>query len=722
MAFFHHSNSKTANIFISTALAAAVGCPSYSWAQTSNNGVETVIVSAEKRDEDIQNTPVPVTVVSGGQLAQNDQVKLTAFFDTVPGLVVSPTSVVDNEQMVSIRGIATGIFGNPTVSTMIDDVPFGGFTRELAPNIDPSDLQRVEVLRGPQGTLYGANSMGGLIKYVTKDASTDGFTALLQTDINGVHNGAEAGFGLRGAVNIPLADNLAIRVSAFTRQDAGYIDNPVNNTFGVNEVFANGGRVAALWRISDNFTMKLSAIYQDTKGNGNNDVDIGTGLKDLQQNYVPGAGKFDSQIQAYSATLNGSLGIVDIASITGYNILQYQNSEDYSYFASYVAQAKANFGVTGVTIENLGHVRKFSQELRATAPLGKHVDLLVGGFFTNEFIPLEQPYNAVNPVTGAFAGLLDDKIIPIGHQETAAFTDLTVHITDDFDIQLGSRFSHLKENYYPVPDFGVPISPLISTSKHVLTYLATPEYHISSDWMVYARIATGYRPGRSNSFNLTPGIPSASSPDKTNNYEIGTKGTVWDGLLSFDASLYYIDFVNLQFTQNSPNGASYFTNGGEAKSEGVELSLTLRPWAGTSIGGWVSYDDAVLTQSFPVSISTYGPTGSRLPYSARYSANISANQEFPITNTITGHVGGVLTYMGDRLGPFEPTAVRANYPEYAQVDLHAGADFDHWEMNLYVNNLMDVRGALGGGLGSVPPTGYLYTQPRTVGMSIIKNF
>src|SRR5262249_34825091 len=150
--------------------------------------------------------------------------------------------------------------GNPTVSVLIDDVPFGGSTEQgseggsqLLPDIDPADLQRVEVLRGPQGTLYGASSMGGLVKFVTFDPSTDALQGRIEGDVNGVFNGSGAGYGLRGALNVPITDTFAIRLSGFGRHDPGYIENIQSSQNGVNSINADGGHFAALWKPSSAF-------------------------------------------------------------------------------------------------------------------------------------------------------------------------------------------------------------------------------------------------------------------------------------------------------------------------------------------------------------------------------------------------------------------------------------------------------------------------------------
>jgi outer membrane receptor protein involved in Fe transport len=252
--------------------------------------------------------------------------------------------------------------------------------------------------------------------------------------------------------------------------------------------------------------------------------------------------------------------------------------------------------------------------------------------------------------------------------------------------------------------------------------LVTPQFKISPNLMVYSRIASGYRPGRANGFSLDPAVPFASRPDKTKNYEIGLKGDVLDHALSFDASLYHIDFNDIQITLIDSLGNTYFDNGGDAKSEGVEISVEHRLPKGLTVAGWATYDNAVLTSNFPANSAAVGLSGNKLPYSSRVSGNISINQDVAVTTSIIGFARVELSYVGDRSGPFSGTPERQDFPAYTKVDLRAGAKTGQWRFNIYVNNATDRRGLIGGGRGNIPPQAFLYIKPRTVGMSVVRTF
>jgi iron complex outermembrane recepter protein len=712
--------------------------------QNGGPALTEIIVTAQKRNERIQDVPVPVTSISADSLTQSNQVRLQDYFTEIPGLNAA-TSSVGGYQLLSIRGITTGL-ANPSVGITVDDVPYGSSTLyggNVPPDIDPSDLARVEVLRGPQGTLYGASSIGGLIKYVTVDPSTDEVSGRLQTGISSIRNGAQLGYNVRGAVNVPINDTLAVRASAFTREDPGYIDNPVRGIDGVNKIDSYGGHISALWRPVDAVSLKLSALAQDIKAFGSPDVELpvngytGPALRDRQQNYLPGAGAYETKLQAYSATLTAKLGAVEVTSVSGYNINHYTNTIDFTYiFGQYT---DAQFGVSGSPLTSDVSTKKFTQELRFTGHIGAPFDWLVGGFYTRENNSPFVSNIRAEADDGANVGVFGTFNQPSTYQEYAAFGDLTYHVTDRFDIQVGGRESHITQTNQEtdsgpyVTTFDLVPSPLVGpqydSKEHAFTYLVTPEFKFTPDLMVYARLASGYRAGGPNP---AAGVQPQYNPDKTYNYEMGLKGATPNHLLSFDASVYYIDWKDIQLTVSNPTtGASWTANAGTAKSQGVELSVESRPVKDLKVAAWVAWNDAELTEPLPPGFpgeALIGASGDRLPYSARFTGNVSLQQDFPLWSNATGFVGGSVSYVGDRqgsfnpVGPFTPNGQRQDFPAYTQANLLGGAKYDSWTINFYLNNVFDRRGLLDGGLGSNIPFDFHYIQPRTAGVAISKNF
>jgi iron complex outermembrane receptor protein len=722
-------------------------------ASSSPSALDEIVVTAQKREERLQDVPIPLSVISTTLLTVNNQVKLTDFYDEVPGLSIAPSTM--SSQTLSIRGITTGAVGSgppnpaPLVGVTVDDVPFGGSGGgdQLVPDFDPGDLARIEVLRGPQGTLYGVSSMGGLVKFVTVDPSPDRVSGRLEAGTNSVHNGSELGYTFRGSVNLPLGTDVAVRASVFTRRDPGYIDSPVLHIEGINEDRASGGHFVALWRPSDAFSLKLSALYQTITGNGTSDVTPNPpaffgvpALGDLQQFYIRAVNDYgyDRTAQAYSALLSWKIGSADLVALTGYNKYAVRDSFDLS--SALQSFSQTYFGTVGNQILDSIGLDRITQEVRLSGPLGEKFDGLLGLFYSHENDHWKWNYPVTDPFTGARLGdwgTFNATNAPITYTEYSAFGDLTYHVTDRFDIQIGGRESQFRivVNSFSITGKtanvidGFPTDPYVypelTIKENSFTYLLTPRFKVTSDFMLYARLASGYRPGGSNAG--TPQVPQQYSSDKTHDYEIGAKIDFLNHTLSVDGSLYYIDWKNIQLPLIYPvNGSTYVGNAAGAKSQGAELSIESRPLSGLTIGAWVTWIDAVLTQTVPGAGQhgeIFGISGDRLPNTPRFSANLSLNYDFPLASDITGFVGAAMSYVGDREDAFSSVSPqRQDLPAYAKLDLRAGAKFDSWTVNFYVNNVADKRGLISGGIGNQLPYAFYYIQPRTLGLSVSKTF
>jgi len=701
--------------------------------QTTPGKLEEILVTAQKREERLQDVPIPMAAINAQSLTDNGQLRIQDYYSQVPGL-----NMVLNDygspQLV-IRGITTGGYVNPTVGIVVDDVPFNSSSGlafgEFSPDFDPSDLARIEVLRGPQGTLYGASSIGGLIKFVTVDPSTDGVSGHVESGLSGVYNGSQLGYNVRGAINVPLSSTLAIRASGFSRQDPGYIDDPGLNARGVNEAEVYGGHLSTLWKPASEFSLKLSALVQHASATGLPNVDIEPGLGDLQQSAVRGSGASERTYQAYSATVNAKLGAAALTSISGYNISRADQGFDYSHTVGGATQLV--FQTPGTVVRPVTTLHKFTEEVRLSLALGSKLDWLVGGFYTHENATQDDVWRATFPDTGSVVGVGLDFNDPSRFTEYAAFTDLTLHVTDRFDVQLGARQSYNRQ-YYVVTSTGpfVPIffrrpSPYVEGPTHSkdnsATYLLTPRFRLTPDIMIYARFSSGYQPGGPNINTAGIGIPSQFNAETTDDYDIGIKSDVLDHRVSFDASLYHINWKSLQLYLTDPTtGSNYYANGGGAKSEGLELSVQARATQHLTAGAWITYDEAVLTSSFPATDAVHGVSGDRLPYGSRVSGNVSLDGQFMLAGNWEGFAGILTSYTGDRLGQFTATGKRQAFPGYAQTNVHLGARAGSWTITAYANNILDRRGLLDGGLGTFDVAAFQYIAPRTIGFSAATTF
>jgi len=706
----------------------------YRTPQESTGELEEIVVTAQKKEERLQDVPLAVTSIDAQTLVATHQLSIQDYYTRVPGLSLTTTGFGDAR--ISIRGMMTSSgVSNPTVGVVVDDAPYGSSTASGAyftgaPDIDPSDLARIEVLRGPQGTLYGASSIGGLIKFVTVDPSTAGFSGRIETDGSGTQNGDGLGGAIRGAVNIPVTDSLAIRASAFVRQDPGYLDVPLYNLQGVNKVDAYGGRFAALLKLGDSWTVKLSGLFQTVRSSGSNDGTLEPGINPLDQLLtVRGAGAYAKRNQSYVGTVTGFMGPVTLTSITSYNIAKSHSSFDTTN--AFGRQPDMLYGVHGSAQYDIGGPDKFTQEVRLSGSFLEHFDWLAGLSYTHEDDSKDGSVNfAENPPTGAVAGFLLSDAFPTTFAERAAYADLTVHFTPQFDVQLGGRKSENQQSYEEIftgPVFSAT-QPLEHTTDNSFTYLVTPRYRWSDDLMAYARVASGYRPGGPNyTCTLFP-APCAYKADTSVNYELGLKVSSPDRRVSLDASVYYINWDDIQISLITPINSSYFANAGKAKSQGVELSGQWRAAEGLTLAAWVSWNDAVLKEDFPANSGAVGVSGDRLPYAARFSGNISIEESMPVGQGLTATFGAVGSYIGSRATDFAFTGGAPREPDlpgYTKLDLHADLRWGLWTAGLFANNLTDQRGVLYvyNRYYTTPNNeGAMFIRPRTLGLSLTRNF
>jgi iron complex outermembrane receptor protein len=696
------------------------------------NGAD-IVVTAQKRVERLQDVALPVTVLDPGALIDQDQSQLRDYFSQVPGLSMADQG--DGTSVIAIRGIITSNFTNPTVAISIDDVPFGSSTalaggELLHPDIDPSGLQQIEVLRGPQGTLYGASSLGGLIRYVTTDPTTTAVFGRIQANVAATPGGG-LGYGLRGSINLPLGSTIAVRASGFSRQTAGYLDNVVSGNHDVNRIDAEGGRLSLLWKPADTLTIKIGALRQDSHGHGasleTTDYKQTPLFGDLAQSSLPGSGANRAKATLFTANVDLSLGWADLKSITGLGRNAYSSkSDDSGLFISYAP-------VT--LLGNVMKTQKLTQEIRLSAPSGQSFGWLIGGFYTHERSSTDQTIDAVQADTGTFVENLLTADFPTTYDEIALFGYATEDLTPKLSVQGGIRYSHDHQTYNERdtgPDGeaspGVPLLTAATSSDHSTTFLVTPQYRFSPELMAYMRFASGYRPGGPNGLAERFGLKKTFDADTTMNYEIGLKGKAIGGRMSYDLSVYDIDWRSIQLrVTDAATQLTYLTNGGRARSTGVEASLRYEAVSGLHLVLRTGYGSARFSRQPPAGI--IANKGDRLPFSPRLTSSLSVEQTFPVTDRWTGFVGGTATYVGDRLGtfPFVADGLRVGLPAYGTVDLRAGARSSDWSISVFARNVSNSRGALDSTSRSlVALRSTLYDtaviQPRTIGLSAARTF
>jgi iron complex outermembrane recepter protein len=699
--------------------------------QAKSGNIEEIVVTAQKRVERLQDVPVPVTAISAEKLTTTNQLRVEDYYSKIPGLTLAPTGN-GNQPTLAIRGVTTGGDTSPTVGIVVDEISYGasvvtGPSVISTADIDPGDLERVEVLRGPQGTLYGAASIGGLLKFVTADPSTERLSGRLQVGSTSVRHGDDLGHNVRGHVNVPITDTFAIRASGFTLQDPGYIDNVNTGQRDVNRRDAEGARISSLWQPSENFSAKINAMFQNAERLGTSDVDISLGEDSFRQALLRGTGNYGRDTELYSAVMVGKVGAVEITSATGYSIDEQLDTLDTTPILAGLAQLL--FGQNFASTVALQKVEKFSQEIRAELALSDRVTWLAGAVYTDEDVRRYVDNQAADANGGHHGSLINNIFGPAEFQEYAAFSNITFALTDRFDVQVGGRYSH-NEQVMPVM-FSGPITvflfgedphlvPPIKTKDSSFTYLVTPRFKVTSDVMAYARLASGYRPGGPNYGCGYPQLPCEFGPDMTRNYDIGIKGTVMDGALSFDASIYYIDWKDVEIAGllTPDHFFDYTDNASAAHSQGIEVAVQVRPSESLVLSGWIAYNEAQLDGGFPDDSLNFAQAGDDLPYSSPQTAHLSADWTVPAWGTVDAVLGVSATYVGGRTGRFQGENVeRAEYSGYTTLELRAGLHQGNWTLDAFVNNLTDERGTMRGGTDANFATLVTFIQPLTTGIN-----
>jgi len=730
-------------------LMASAALPGIALAQTSQGqsqaqatGVAAeLVVTAEKRVEPLQNVPLSVSAVPGRTLEQLHATDLQDWSGYVAGLTVGDNGA-PGEANLAIDGIGP-IAAASEVGIYVNDTPVGSSSsfegaRLLTLDLMPYDLDRVEVLRGPQGTLYGASTMGGLIKYVLDDPDPSHFSARVGGDLFGVSHSGEEGGGGRGEANMPVNDQLALRVSGFYESTPGYIDDATTGRKDDNPVTQWGGRAALLWRPTADVSVEASALYQRNHSDNQNEValdattqqPIAGPLSNINTRDEP----FTQSLQLYDLTLNWNLHWAQLTSVSSYQRFDNTTTQDLSAFI-------APFGLPqSDLIENL-NLGKFTQEVRLASPEDQKLEWLAGAYYTHEDATNHEQISVYDSNGVLLPGLNPFELVtlPSTYQEYAFFGDLTYHFTDWFDLAGGLRYAHNNQTFVE-QEAGAALDPVHPTtpvltvpgqsSEGVWTWQVSPEVHFNPSTMGYLRVATGYQPGGPNV--ILPGVtglPTQFFSSRLTDYQVGVKSTLLDGRASLDLSAFYIDWSKIQVSVLIGN-QSAVTNAGSARSQGFDFSGSLSPIEGLTLGATLAYTDAFLTSDVP-SIGVV--KGAQLAFAPRWSGSLTADYSAPIAGPWRGFVGGGYRYIGSRFSAPEgstfnglPQGIKVGAANV--VDVHLGARTSDLTLSLFAKNLFDERAlvapaiffndALNVPIDIQAPV----MQPRTVGVSIDKSF
>lgn len=709
--------------------------------------LEEVIVTAQKREQSLTEIPMSVTVLGEGVLERQQALDFADLTTLIPGFsIIGDTPGVTR---ITLRGTNTGGVAS-TVGVYFDEVPFGSSTALangaiLSGDFDTFDLARIEVLRGPQGTLYGASSLGGVMKYVPNRPSTEGFEGSVRGSLEDVDEGG-LGYAVTGFVNIPVTDSFALRATGFYRDDDGYVDsigdrpipsltapgvNLIDGTIVENQInssSSSGGRLQALFEPGEDFSINLLAMFQDIDSNDTTqqEADAGT-FEPLYDR--PTLARYQDQFNdisydLYSATIDWKFADwASLQSITSYGEFEHQFRNDSAVQSNFTGGLALSqllsflFGTPlSAVLPQTTSTDKLTQEFRLLSGENNRFEWLAGLYYTDEDSLVAQqivPLTAGTETPAPGFPLLADLYIDSSYEEIAVFANATWYLTDRFDLSFGARQS---DNDQTATQFtaGALVGDSLedgSSSESPFTWSVSPRFELSDNASIYARVATGFRPGGPNVISpVSPdSVPRQYDSDSLTNYEIGYKGSSADGRFALEVAGFYIDWEDIQLI-TTVEGINVNVNGGTAESKGIEFAASYFPIEGLSISLNGAYTEAELTAD----AGAGGLDGDALPLVPDWSFGLSADYEWYLGNQSMAYMGATLGYIGDR--PIGSSFRNADgslreLDGYSTLNLRTGLETGRWFGEIYVRNVTNELG-----INTVSDTNIAYTGNVTIAM------
>jgi len=715
--------------------------------------VDELVVTAQKREERLVDVPAAITALQGNMLREIGAKNLSDYAALVPGLQFASQGGGVGQQLV-LRGLATGVqTDSALVGEIVDGIPVGSSSTYAlggASALDSSlwDVKRVEVLRGPQGTLYGASGMSGLISYVYNQPDLHRYGGAAEVEGSGTQGGAASYIG-RGTINLPIiADQLALRVSAFADHEGGWIDNPTRGEKDINERSEQGARANLLWQPTDRFHANLEALYQFNEARASDAASYNATTHDAvsgsldQRHSLLDPSKFIYELEALN--LSYDFGPATLTSTTSH---QYLKNDRITYFTDtttaplFTSQTFLTLlGVAGPTAKNLlfnfrNHTDKVTEELKLVSNGAGPLQYVAGVYTAHEKSSGDSIFTGTDAVGTPLANMNPgvDAGIPSDYKEYAAYAQASYTFADRLTLTGGLRYTRIDQKFQETLSGPyragllalhiLGVTNQITGSEEDVNFLVNVRYALTPDSNLYARIADGFRPGGPNV--IVTGLPPNFQPDKLTDYEAGYKASYMGGRLQFDADVFYIKWDRIQL-RAAVNGITGETNGGAASSRGAEAQATFKPADGWTIGGNLAYADARLDEAVP---SVGGLSGDPLPLSAKWSGAVFTSYIFPIRGDWSGFVGGTMHADSARNVTFPNGAAKGspNYrlPSYLLGDIRAGVQNDRYTVTLFVNNVGNSRAQLSALATDVAVTNtgqVAVARPRTIGVRLDAQF
>ncbi|MCX2865479.1 TonB-dependent receptor [Paucibacter sp. PLA-PC-4] len=687
--------------------------------------LDTVMVSASRRREPVREVPLKVDVLQTEALERGGARELRDYVADQPGVTLSRGGAFSGA--LSIRGLATASVGASSVGVYIDDVatgssaPYGmGATTPL--DMGLLDLKHIEILRGPQGTLYGAGSMGGLIKYVTNEPDTGEFSGSVRLAASSTRYGG-MGHTVNGVVNVPIKmDVAAVRVAAYRTRFGGYDDAiGLAAEKNVNRSVATGARISTLLTPSRNLSMRLTATTQEEERSGNDYEDFSPATGQFpsgeRRRLLNASEPSGSRTHLLGLDVEYDMGWARLNAITSVQDVTLRGKADGPSLLPLVRTADP--GANAVWADSHGEQHRVSQEFRLTSRASRDIEWLAGLYINRERSKVEGGYRYSNASGPSSLNLYTtDK--PAKYRDLAAYGDVTWHATPALALTAGVRVARMEQMYNSTVSgllAGRPSSNGGESKENATTWLAAAGYKLSPDSSLYARIASGYRPGGPNALlpTTSPAVKPMFESDSLWSYEVGYKASLLDRRLTVEAAIYDIEWSDI-LQPITDGGFSYFTNAGKARISGTELSLSWLPSAAWRFGGALSLIDAKLRTD---ATGLGGHAGDDIPSTARITASLSATHNFELGGR-AAYFGVNARHVGKRNAGFPGSPVLPAYmmPSYTVLGLQTGIDFERYKLSAYVRNLNNSRGIAALAFTSLTAAKAVVTEPRTIGVAV----
>lgn len=729
----------------------------------------TIVVTAMRRGTALQDTPISISALDAKSLSQIGATQFEDFFQQVPGL--TEVGAGPGNKRYAIRGIQAA--GEPQVGLYYDEIPVVGVvastldTGAAQPDLDLFDVDRVEVLRGPQGTLYGSGSMGGTLRIISKRPNLLETEGELQGDVHMVTDEGNLSYNANGMINLPLVnDELGLRVVVNHRYDAGWIDDPIKDINGTNSVKETGVRASLRFQPSKDWTFDLIGYYQDTKVADRFEIfpeqpwvvdyPALTDTKWVGAHFLL-APTFD-KFKAANLIVNHKMGGVNLDLIGSYQDRTYNlfldstrpniysifnsilgsNCDETNYFTCF--PAPFNFlSVAGYA--DLDNVKAWSGEARLSSDDKGPFQWTIGTFYRyrNNYHAGELntpsassdiPYvKDDNPAGIALVDPFYFQRNTVKTEEFAVFGEATYEIVHGLKATAGARWFEATRDL--TQELVVPFSPTDPVgfyppahsheSKPLFKFALS--YDVTRDILLYAQAAQGYRIGGPNfPVAFAAAVPDPYKADSLWDYEFGWKTSWLSNHLTFNGSLFLMDWSNIQQLTTDPTGAfSLITNGGSAVAKGFELELDATPVRGLEVGAGVSYTDAHLTGAQPIVPIPDNQTfaGDFFPYVPRWTTNVDVTYNFQALGR-NSFIRGDFVSQSSRTTGFNP--INPNYykvPGYTLTNLRAGIDVtDKVKFSIYCNNIFNNFAIQSATYGRGSPLQVGVATPRTIGAQL----